>query len=71
MARRIEGRERSTGAVVWTALAILGAAAIAYVVARKVMRGEDILDADAILDAADRAAANLDAILMAEGQIAS
>ena len=71
MARRNQGRERSTGAVVWTALAILGAAAIAYVVARKVMRGEDILDADAILDAAETAAANLDAILMAESQVAS
>jgi hypothetical protein len=68
VARRNENR---SGKAVWTALAILGVAAIAFVIARKVMRGEDILDADAILDAAETAAANLDAILMAESQVAS
>ncbi|MEX2244360.1 MAG: hypothetical protein WD716_11010 [Fimbriimonadaceae bacterium] len=71
MARYRENGERKTGAVVWTALAILGVAAITFVIARKAMRGEDILDADAILDAAETAAANLDAILMAESQVAS
>jgi hypothetical protein len=63
--------DRNHGAVVWTVLALLGTAAIAYVVARRVMRGEDLRDADSLLDAADRAANNLDTILLAEGKAVS
>jgi hypothetical protein len=68
VARRSENRSYRG---VWTAFAFLGVGIIAFVIARKVMRGEDILDAEAILDAAETAAANLDAILMAESQVAS
>lgn len=59
-----------SGAIVWTVIAFAGAAALAFVVARKIAKGES-LDADALLDAADRAANNLDAILMAEGATAN
>jgi hypothetical protein len=65
---RNEHRERSSGAVVWTVLALVGTAALAYVVARRVIKGQDPWDADAILEAADRAANNLDTILLAESQ---
>lgn len=63
--------EKNRGAVVWTVLALVGAAAVTYVVARKIMKGEDPFDVDALLDAADRAANNLDTILMTETQAAS
>lgn len=64
--------ERNVGAaVIWTAVALLGTAALTYVVARRIMRGQSPLDADALLEAADRAANNLDAILMSESQVAS
>ena len=59
-------RSRNRGAAVWTVVALLGAAAVAYVIARRIARGEDPLDADALLDAADRAANNLDSILRTE-----
>jgi hypothetical protein len=65
---RNEHRERSSGAVVWTVLALVGTAALAYVVARRVIKGEDPWDADALIEAADRAANNLDTILLAESQ---
>lgn len=65
---RNEHRERSSGAVVWTVLALVGTAALAYVVARRVIKGEDPWDADALIEAADRAANNLDTILLTESQ---
>lgn len=70
MAHNGQEKERG-GAFVWTVLALVGTAALAYVIARRVMKGDDPLDADALLEAADRAANNLDAILMTETQIAS
>lgn len=60
-----------SGAIVWTVLALAGAAALAFVVARKIASGESLLDADALLDAADRAANNLDLILSTEGSALS
>lgn len=66
MANQMNQKEGKGGAMVWTIVALLGAAAIAYVVARRVARGEDPLDADALLEAADKAANNLDSILLTE-----
>ncbi len=66
-----DGDRDGSGAFVWTVLAIVGTAALAYVVARKVMKGEDLWDTDELLEAADRAANNLDLILMSESQVAS
>ena len=62
--------ESKHGAIVWTALALVGAAALAFVVVRRVASGKDVFDTDSLLAAADEAANNLDAILMAEGAIA-
>jgi hypothetical protein len=63
--------DKRQGAIVWSALALVGAAALAFVIVKKIARGEDVLDTDALLAAADEAANNLDAILMAESAIAS
>ncbi len=68
---RRESDRGASGAFVWTVLALVGTAALAYVVARRVINGEDVWDADELLDAADRAANNLDLILMSESQAAS
>ena len=58
--------ENRRGAVVWTTLALVGAAALAYVFVRR-LHGDGDFDVDALLTAADEAANNLDAILMSEG----
>lgn len=71
----MEERDRSdkshTGAIVWTTIVLVGAAALTYVVARRLLKGELPVDADSLLDAADRAANQLDTILLSENQAAS
>ena len=59
-------QERGPGTAVWAAVAIVGAAAAAFFIARKFVKGEKFMDADSLLDAADRAANRLDAILRSE-----
>jgi hypothetical protein len=69
MTRASDEKDRKdSGAFVWTVLALVGTAAIAFIVARKVINGEEIWDADRLLEAADRAANQLDLILMSESQ---
>lgn len=69
MGRAKSKDENKGGAAVWTALALVGAAAIAYVMVRRLAGDRDI-DVESLLSAADEAANNLDAILMAESAIA-
>jgi hypothetical protein len=70
MGKAIDRGRQKGGAAVWTALALVGAAALTYVVVRRFAGGGELPDADTLLAAADEAANNLDAILMAEGAIA-
>jgi len=57
---------RGPGTAFWAAVAIVGAAAAAFFIARKFVKGEKFMDVDSLLDAADRAANRLDAILSQE-----
>ena len=57
---------------VWTTVAVLTAAAFGYLVVRRFMKGKSLLDIESLLDACNRAADNLDKILLSEKpQIAS
>ena len=72
MERNERTKDRNiAGALVWTAVALIGTAALTYFVTRRLMAGTAVLDTDALLDAADKAANNLDAILRIENQVAS
>ena len=67
-----EQEARTYAPAMWITVAVLAAAALGYVVVRRFMKGKPLLDIDSLLDACNRAADNLDVILLAEKpQIAS
>ena len=67
-----EQEDRTYAPAVWTTVAVLAAVAVGYVVVSRFMKGKPLLDIDSLLDACNRAADNLDKVLLAEKpQIAS
>ncbi|MCH8978659.1 MAG: hypothetical protein IH945_05380 [Armatimonadetes bacterium] len=67
-----EEEARTYAPAVWTAVAVIAAVALGYVVVRRYMKGKPLLDIESLLDACNRAADNLDQILLSEQpQIAS
>ena len=67
-----EEEARTNAPAVWTTVAVLAAVAVGFIIVRRYLKGKPLLDIEAVLDACNRAADNLDSILLSEKpQIAS